>query len=144
MVEKSKQEAPAKSEGEDLPEKTNATIVKIRESIKIISENLHSVEESHKTKTRKLEDRVQGVEDRLCRLIDQVSYSKGFYDGRKYIVSRAEEILCEQVGCKTREELATSGKLPSFWAATLVLCLNDPANVLDLAKKEGAREKEGE
>ena len=70
------------------------------------------------------------------RLNDQWNYSKGFYDGRRYIVSRAEQILCEQTGCRSREELAASGKIPPFWTSTLVLCLDDPPRVLNLAKKE--------
>jgi len=80
--------------------------------------------------------RLAKVEEGWRQFMDQVSYSKGFYDGRLYIVSQAERILCEQTGCKTREELMSTGKLPSFWIATLVVCLDDPPNVLNLVVKE--------
>jgi len=80
--------------------------------------------------------RLAKVEEGWRQFMDQVSYSKGFYDGRLYIVSQAERILCEQTGCKTREELMSTGNLPNFWISTLVLCLDDPPNVLPPTKKE--------
>ena len=82
------------------------------------------------------ERRLRGVEERIDGVIETLSYSKGFYDGRKYIVSTAESILCKQTGCKTRDELATSGKIPSFWTSTLILCLNDPPYVMDLTREK--------
>lgn len=86
-------------------------------------------------KLQELSSRLAEVERGWRQFMDQVSYSNGFHDGRRYIVSQAERILCEQTGCKTREELMTTGKLPNFWISTLVLCLDDPPNVLPLTKK---------
>jgi len=79
---------------------------------------------------------VKRMEDQLHFLRDQVSYSQGFYAGRKYIVSTAEGILCKSNHFETREELATSGKLPAFWTSTLVLCLDDPPGVLSQSLKK--------
>lgn len=85
--------------------------------------------------------RLAKVEEGWRQFMDRVSYSNGFHDGRRYIVSQAERILCEQTGCKTREELMLTGKLPNFWISTLVLCLDDPPNVLPLTK-EGERKSQ--
>lgn len=67
---------------------------------------------------------------------DKLSYSKGFYDGRRYIVTEAEKILCRETGCKTRGQLIKTGKIPTFWKSTLTLCLQDMPNVLNLTKLE--------
>ena len=93
-------------------------------------------EKKRDAKIAELASAVERLEDQLHKVHDQVSYSQGFYAGRKYIVSTAEEILCKSNHCKTREELATSGKLPAFWVATLVLCLDDPPGVLSLSEKK--------
>lgn len=85
-------------------------------------------------KFQELDHRLAKVEEGWRQFMDQVSYSNGFHDGRRYIVSQAERILCEQTGCKTREELMLKEKLPNFWISTLVLCLDDPPNVLPLTK----------
>ena len=79
---------------------------------------------------------VERLEVKLEEMHDQAIYSQGFYDGRKYVVSQAEEILCKLNKCKTREELSESGKLPAFWLATLMLCLDDPPGVYCLSKKK--------
>lgn len=77
-----------------------------------------------------------GLIDRVRGELDNLVYSEGFYDGRKHIVSKAEEILVKQLGLTPREELAGSGKIPEFWIATLVLCLADPPNVRNLVKSK--------
>lgn len=61
--------------------------------------------------------------------LDQITYSKGFYDGRNYLVTTAENMMVKNLGFKSREELSISGKMPVFWVATLVTCLTDPPSV---------------
>lgn len=57
---------------------------------------------------------------------EQVNYAKGFYDGRRYVVSKAETFLLKELGFANREALADAGKLPAWWIITLVECLTDP------------------
>ena len=84
-----------------------------------------------------LKDKIQESEKVLEKLrseLDQITYSKGFYAGRKYIVTTAENIMMKHFGCRSREELSTSDKMPAFWIATLVMCLDDPPLVLDITE----------
>ena len=47
-------------------------------------------------------------------------YRQGYNDGRKRIVSLAEEHLAEWLKLPNRAALAKSGKLPAWWIATLI------------------------
>jgi len=67
--------------------------------------------------------------------IKQVSYAKGFYDGRRYIVRTAEALLEQQYG-SNRDTLIKAGKLPYFWLNTLAKCLKDPATLNQTWKKD--------
>ena len=44
----------------------------------------------------------------------------GFDEGVHYIVAHVEDILCNELGFKSREELVKSGKMPAIWIAALV------------------------
>lgn len=43
----------------------------------------------------------------------------GFNDGVNHIITLAEKNLAQELGLPNRESLATSGKLPAWWIATL-------------------------
>jgi len=44
----------------------------------------------------------------------------GFDEGVHYIVAHVEDILCNELGFNSREELVKSGKMPAIWIAALV------------------------
>ena len=127
----------AKTPAEEI-EALKAEVNNVASGLQAVTKEVAKLTESQAVakKFQELNLRLAKVEEGWRQFMDQVSYSKGFYDGRLYIVSQAERILCEQTGCKTREELMSTGKLPSFWIATLVVCLDDPPNVLNLVVKE--------
>ena len=78
----------------------------------------------------------QSYKDLEAGLSEQLHYSRGFYDGRQYIVRTAEKILSNNIGCQNRQELVESGKLPAFWIATLVECLTNPPNVYNFPREQ--------
>jgi len=127
----------AKTPAEEI-EVLKAEVNNVASGLQAVTKEVAKLTESQAVakKIQGLNLRLDKVEEGWRQFMDQVSYSKGFYDGRLYIVSQAERILCEQTGCKTREELMSTGKLPNFWISTLVVCLDDPPNVLNLAVKE--------
>ena len=70
------------------------------------------------------------VDELETDLNSQLYYSRGFYDGRRYIVSVAEEIMDTE-----------SIPRPAWWLGTLLKCLIDPPNLYNAAKKSEPVEK---
>ena len=83
------------------------------------------VKHRHITPTRKIALLTRRVDELETGLNSQLYYSRGFYDGRRYIVSEAEAIMSQNNVSK-----------PAWWIAILVKCLIDPHNVYMLPKKQ--------
>ena len=123
---------------------TTANDTDVKELAKLFNSEISAIKKLLNSQLPLINSEIKKLRRELQDLDTQlnVSYSKGFYDGRKYIVSTAEDILMCQTGCQTREDLAKTGNIPEFWTATLVKCFRDPTGVIPLAKTDNEYHKE--
>ena len=106
---------------EDLHGRDTAEIVRIKQVVS----KLEKSQEDLLKQTKELTTLRNNIVEMKKAYVDNMSYSKGFWDGRKYTATIAEEILVKNKQVH-----------PAFWVSTLARALTDPEPVIDLTVKK--------